>query len=275
MFQWVYINSEFVKEEDARLHYRDLAIQRGYGVFDFFKIVTNQPVFLDDYLDRFFFSSGHMRLHFHLTRSELKDIIYTLIQKNGVTDCGMRLTLTGGYSPDGYQLASPNLIISQHTIQPPSQEQYKKGIKLITYAHQRQLPEVKTIDYLIAIWLQPKVKSAAADDILYYKDNLVSECPRSNFFIVTKDEKVVTPSCNILKGITRKKVLETARQHFDIEERDISLEDIKQAKEAFITSTTKMILPVAQIDDQIFSEGMTITTKLQELLVQFQEGKLV
>src|SRR2546423_12703900 len=119
MFQWVYINGEWVKEEEARIHFRDLAIQRGYGVFDFFKIEANQPVFLDDYLDRFFFSADRMRLHLSLSRTELKETIYTLIQKNGVAGCGMRLTLTGGYSPDGYQLSSSNLIISQHSFQSP------------------------------------------------------------------------------------------------------------------------------------------------------------
>ena len=99
-----------------------------------------------------------MRLMIQLSREELKDIIYQLIQKNQLPDGGIRLTLTGGYSTDGYEIASPNLIISQHPLQKPSKELFQQGLKLITYPFQRQLAHVKTIDYLMAIWLQPVLK---------------------------------------------------------------------------------------------------------------------
>src|SRR6185312_6948690 len=134
-------------------------------------------------------------------------------------------TLTGGYSPDGYTLSEPNLIITQNPIQLPMPDVYEKGIRLVSYSHVRQMPDVKTIDYLMAIWLQPYVKEHNADDVLYQRDGLVSECPRSNFFIVTKDDKVITPAENILKGVIRGKVLALAQQIGPIEERPVSLDD--------------------------------------------------
>ena len=267
MNRWAFLNNEFIREDEARLHFSDLAIQRGYGVFDFFKVVNYIPVFLSDHLERFYFSAHHMRLPVPFTSNELKDIIYRLIQKNDIADCGIRITLTGGYSPDGFQSAAPNFILSKHTFQPPGKEQIEKGIKLIIYPHQRQLPHVKTIDYLMAIWLQPIIEAKGADDVLYHQNGIITECPRSNFFLVTKDEKIVTPSENILKGITRKKILETAGNHFKIEERSLTKDEIKTAKEAFITSTTKMILPVSQIDNHIFErQARSITTQLINIL---------
>ena len=205
MIQWTFLNDHFVQQDNALLHIKDLSIQRGYGIFDFFKFIDQQPVFLEDHLDRFYASAREMRLPIELKREELKDIIYQLIQKNELADGGIRMTLTGGYSSDGYEIASPNLILSQHLLHKPSKELFQQGLKLITYPFQRQLAHVKTIDYLMAIWLQPALKKNKADDLLYHNGGKITECPRANIFFVTQDEKIITPSENILKGISRKK----------------------------------------------------------------------
>jgi D-alanine transaminase/branched-chain amino acid aminotransferase len=182
-------------------------------------------------------------------------VIHDLIAKNNIPHSGIKLILTGGYSPDGYTIAQPNLVITQTPLQPPALDAFEKGMRLVTYPHIRQMPDIKTIDYLMAIWLQPYIRDRGADDVLYQRDGLVSECPRSNFFIVTKDDKLVTPAENILKGVVRGKVLALAQQIGTIEERPVSLDDISNAREAFITSTTKHIIPVLQIDDQLIGDG--------------------
>lgn len=261
MAKWAFLNGQFLEEKEATLHFRDLAFQRGYGIFDFFRLAGNKPLFLEDHLDRFYFSADNMHLAVPLSRQELQATIFDLIGKNNLPDTGIRLSLSGGYSEDGFSLAEPNLLISQHSFTPPTPGQRRTGIKLLTCQHQRQLPHIKTIDYLMAIWLQPLRKQKGADDILYYKDGSITECPRSNFFLVTADNRIVTPSQHVLAGITRKKVLEIARNHYEVEEREVLKEEIYSAKEAFITSTTKQILPVRQIDDVVFDKH-TITEHL-------------
>ena len=270
MSQWAFINDDFIREEEAKLHFRDLAIQRGYGVFDFFKVLNSVPVFLEEHLDRFYFSAEQMRLAVRYSKDELIKILDELIKKNMCIDTGIRMTLTGGYSSDGYQLSSPNLILSLQPLTPPDAGQFEKGISLVTYQHERQLPHVKSIDYLMAIWLQPFVRQNKADDVLYHKNRYVSECPRSNFFIVTKDETVVTPSRNILKGVMRSKIIQVAQASFRVEERAISLDEIKTAKEAFITSTTKTILPVSQLDDYVFPSVRPVTLSLYRRMQEWQ-----
>lgn len=264
MAQWIFINDDFVPEEKASISIRDLAIMRGYGVFDFFKVQNTSPVFLNDHLERFFFSASEMRLKIIYSKEELKTIIQNFIQKNTIVDAGIRITLTGGVSKDAYSIEKPNLIISAHSFTAPTEEEFEKGIQLITYPHQRQLPHVKTIDYLMAIWLQPLLQQKQANDILYYQNGWVSECPRSNFFIVTQDETIITPTHHILKGITRKKLLEAAKNSFKTEERDIKLTELISAKEAFVSSTTKTILPVNRIDSILFKEN-AVAKKLKEL----------
>lgn len=244
-----FLNDDYFPADTASLRVADLSIQRGYGIFDFFKTIDRRPIFLDDHLDRFFRSAERLRLPIGRTREELKAVITGLQQRNDMADSGIRLTLTGGYPADGYSLATPNLIITQQPLQHHFSPDCPPPLRLITYSHQRQMPDTKTIDYLMAIWLQPLLLERNANDVLYHHDGIVTECPRSNFFIVTADGTLVTPARNMLKGITRMKVLRLAHETMRVEERDIHVDELPAAKEAFITSTGRHIVPVSHIDD--------------------------
>lgn len=263
---WAFLNDGFVKDEDCVLHHNDLALQRGYGIFDFFKLVNNLPVFLDDHLERFYQSAATMHIPVNYSKDQLREIIFSLIQKNNKGNYGFRLDLTGGYSENGFPSSSPNFLITAQHFQPPTPAKYEEGIKLMSFEHQRQLPTVKTIDYLMSVWLQPQLKEKKADDILYHLKGRVSECPRSNIFLFTKNEKLITPADGILKGITRKKIIDLAKKHFDVEEKEIFMKDISDAKEIFISSTTKMILPVQQVDEVYFNNSHPVSKKLRNLL---------
>jgi len=252
---FVFVNDRFVPAPEASLLVSDLAIQRGYGIFDFLKALDNTPVFPDEHLARFLHSARQLRLPVGRSQEQLYDIIVQLLKKNNIPNSGIKLILTGGYSEDGYTLSKPNLVITQSPLQLPAPGAFEKGLRLVSYPHQRQLPDTKSIDYLMAVWLQPYIREKGADDVLYHKDGAISECPRSNFFIVTADGTVVTPSENILKGVIRGKVLQLAQKQFKVEERPVSLEEIWTAREAFITSTTKHVLPVVQLDGRTIGEG--------------------
>lgn len=252
---YTYLHNEIVPAEKAFLHVRDLSIQRGYGIFDFFKIQDGHPFFLDDYLKRFYNSANVMRLTVPRSPEELTSIIYQVIEKNNIAESGIKMILTGGYSEDGYQPAAPNLIITQHPLTLPGKEQIEKGVKIITHDYVRDLPTAKTINYSMGIWLINKIKEQAAYDVLYHQNNVVSEFPRCNFFIVRKDNTVVTAKDRVLHGITRKNILKLASTRYETEESTITLDDVYQAKEAFLTSTTKRIVPIIQINNAIINDG--------------------
>jgi branched-chain amino acid aminotransferase len=272
-----YINGKFVTIEHATIPINDLGIQRGYGVFDFLRVADDKPLFIDDHLNRFYYSAEVMRLKIQQEKAELKSIIQQLINTNALKDSGIRLILTGGESIDGYIISEPRLSIIQQSLKPPPDKLPDTGIKLVSNEFQRQLPHVKTTDYLMAIWLQPWMKEKNADDILYHNNGFVTECPRSNFFVINKQHELVTPKQNILKGVTRKKIIDIAlKAGIEVAERDIHLNEIADAKEAFITSSTKRMIPVAKIDDiemdGLYSSGImqTIWNKLLEAEFQNQ-----
>ncbi len=240
--------------ENAGVPVGDLLVQRGYGIFDYLRVANNKPLFIEAHLDRLFNSAKIMRLTIPQSKEDLKKIVAELIEKNNIPFSGIRLIIAGGDAPDGYTITAPHLIIIQQPLDAPPSHISTKGIHLVSHFYQRQLAEVKTTDYLMAVYLQPWMKSVGGDDILYYNNDSVSECPRSNIFMISQDNTIVTPANNMLKGITRKNIIAVAEaHHLKLEQRDISLSEMKKAKEVFITSSTKRITPVSGLDDQNFS----------------------
>lgn len=268
---YAFVNNEILPVSRATVHVSDLALHRGYGIFDFFKISDGHVFFLDAYLDRFFSSASIMRLPVPLERKVIVQNIYRLIEKNALQQSGIKMILTGGYSPDGYQIAKPNLIMTHHNLVLPGPDTVQEGVKIITHDYVREFPHAKTINYTMGIWLADKMRQANAADVLYQKGGLVSEFPRCNFFIVRKDNTVVTARENVLYGITRGNVLRIAAEHFRAEEADLHISEVFDAKEAFLTSTTKRIVPIVEVDGRSIGTGkpgdvsLTLLDKLLEL----------
>jgi D-alanine transaminase/branched-chain amino acid aminotransferase len=257
---WSVINGEFIPAQEAKISVSDLGLQRGYGIFDYFKTVNGNPVFLEDHLDRFFNSANAMQLPIGFSRDELKQIIYTLIHKNNIPDSGIKITLTGGNSEDGYTISQPNLIITQSYLG-YNPAVFDKGLKLMTYSFQRQLPEIKTIDYLQAILLQKTIRENNADDILYHSDGELRECPRTNIFLVMEDDTILTPGQKVLAGITRKQIL--GLNGFNFNAGPVPFEKLWEAKEIFISSTTKLIIPVVEVDGRKIADGKSGSITLE------------
>ncbi len=134
-------------------------------------------------------------------------------------------------------------------------ERFTRGYYLITTRLQREVPEAKTSNYTAAVRALKEAARRGADDALFVNgQGHVQEATRSNFFIF-RGQTLVTPREEVLIGITRNVVLDLARGRFPIEERPILLEELALADEAFITSSSKEIVPVVRVDDQVIGNG--------------------
>jgi D-alanine transaminase/branched-chain amino acid aminotransferase len=263
MDAYAYCNGEFLPLAEARLHVTDLAFLRGYGIFDFFRVVNGHPVFVEDHLDRFEGAAGAMGLLLPLSRKALRHLIAELIRLNPQELLGLKLILTGGYSADGFTPAErPNFLVLANPFTFPDPA---SGLTLLSYEYRREIPAVKTLSYLLPIQMLPQLRRQAADDLLYHSNGLISESSRSNVFIV-KNQTVSTPHTGMLPGITRKHVLSVCQGVFAVEERAIPLSDVFEADEVFITSSNQRIMPIRQIDHYALPQRGPVTRKLQELL---------
>ena len=271
MIQYYNVNGELVNAAEASLKVTDLATLRGYGVFDFFLVRSGVPMYVDDYVARFERSAGYLNLELPVSKEALKEQIKALIQVNELENAAIQLVLTGGYAEDGYTPVQPNLLMLGRPMLTYNTDVLTKGVKVLLHQHQRELPEAKTINYLTGIRLAGNMKQQGAIEILYHDGEFVREGVRSNIFLVTKDDTVVTPKDKLLHGITRKNTIALARKHFQLEERDITLQELLAAKEVFITSTTKGAMPVVQIEDHIIGNGKPgeVTLLLGKLLHEY------
>jgi len=122
----------------------------------------------------------------------------------------------------------------------------------------------------------PRIRAAGAQDLVYHDGGWIRESARSNFYLVDNHGAIVTPHEQILEGVTRKHVLELARQAgIRVEERDVHIDEINLATEAFFTSSTKGVMPVTHIDNREISDGPgPVSRQLQALFLKKVEAYL-
>jgi branched-chain amino acid aminotransferase len=266
MKPFCFADGKIIPTESATIHPMDLGLIRGYGIFDFFRTVNQSPLFLEHYLDRFITSAKKTFLPLPYSREHLREIISVLIEKNDLTNGGMRMVLSGGVSENHFSPAEGKLFIFAEALSLPSEEKYQNGIKLLSLEYVRAIADIKTTNYTLPVWHSVNWKRLGAEDVLYHWNGWVSESSRSNFFIV-KNGILHTPDQHILLGITRKQILGIAK---NVVIRPISLEEVWEADEAFITSTTKILLPVTQLDERKIGSGKPGSVTL-DILEKFRE----
>jgi branched-chain amino acid aminotransferase len=263
------VNGELVPAKKAVIGVDDLGLTRSYAVFDYMRTYNGKPFAIKDHLARLRNSALSLHLDLKYTDAEIEGFVKTLLKKCALPEAGIRFLLTGGKSIEDGVFDNPNFIIVIEKLPSYPLSLYTAGAKLITYEYQREVAASKTTDYLNALRLSPLRKEADAFDILYHNAGNVLELTRNNIFIV-QGLTIITPKDNVLQGITRKYVIELASKNVTLEEREVSLSELWNADEVFITGTTKKIIPVNRIDDVIYSKSPgEITKKMMQLFNDF------
>ena len=263
-----FYNGEFMPQEAIKFPVNDVGILRGFGVFDFFRVIEKVPVFLEDHLDRFERSAGIMGIELPYSREKLEAVIRELAVINGFDLSYVKMVMTGGESPDGFSPGKPNLAILNNPLESSPEACYTDGVSLMTYDYTRDFPEAKSIHYAMAVRLQKYWKPAGHMDVLYHSKGKVSEASRSNIYFF-KGNQLITNDDGILKGVTRKQVLGLAAKDHEVDIRDFSLDELLNADEMFLTGTNKLVMPVVRLDDKLIADGK-VGEKSRALLAKFK-----
>jgi len=257
-----------VEESKVSLELGGLGTLRGFGVFDFLRTRNGKFFFLEDHLERFERSQKFLGLSTIIRQEEIRDALDTLSEWNTIPDSGLKLVLLGDGTENDPKLSSLFYIL--HT----DLSNYKVPLfaSVILHEYQREYPLIKSTNYFTSNLLHRKRMMAGALDVIYHKDGIVSEASRSNVFIV-KEGRLVTPTKNVLKGVTRKQLLEIGQLVTDTYEGDVSVSDLLKADEVFISSTLKEVCPIVEIDGKPVGKGNVgpVTRKMSRL---FQERLL-
>src|SRR3989338_3279261 len=276
MPQFCYLDGVVVPVSEAKVSVYDIGLLRGFGIYEALRTFNRKPFELAAHMARFHSSTDALKLRIPATDEEIKKILDDLMSRNipEGKEAVARFIITGGTAVGGieYNPATPTFYILVEELEPPAKEMYEKGCKLLVYDHLRALPEYKTTNYVTAVRLQEERKQAGALEILYTSQGRVLECATSNFFIV-KNGTIFTPRADVLAGITRKVTIELAKKEFPLEERDISVEEMYQADEAFLTSSFKDIVPVVEVGDKTIGTGAPgpVTKRVMELFEEYAQ----
>jgi D-alanine transaminase/branched-chain amino acid aminotransferase len=264
--QICFIDGRILHGDEAHIPIDDLGLQRGYAVFDYARTYYGKLFHLRDHLARLRRSAAALHLVLPYSNDELVRTATTLVTRLGEREAGLRMILTGGSAHAANLLEYPRVILIAEELPTYSREVYERGVKLITYEFERDLPYVKTTNYMTGFRLIPEKKERGAFEVLYTWRGLVLECTRDNFFVFRGDT-LATPKNYVLHGITRQVILSLAAAHFHVEERDVTVEEMEAADEAFLSSTSKQIVPVVQVDEQRIGLGAAgaRTRRLMEL----------
>src|SRR5579863_2215570 len=269
-----YMDGRWMHPNEMTISINDTAVLRAYSTFESLRTYDRRPFHLDEHINRLYHSANLIELAIPWPREYVAAAVQEIIARNSYKHATIRIYVTGGVSDDGVLPSSmPSLALLITPLGERDMQRFARGYRLITTRLQREAPEAKTTNYLAAMRALKEAARRNADDALYVNEqNHVLEATRSNFFIFRGDT-LVTPRSGVLIGVTRNVVLELARGRLLIEERPILLDELSLADEAFVTSSSKEITPVIQIDDSSIGNGSPgpRTTELERRFIKMVE----
>jgi len=257
----VYLNGDFLPEEQAMVPVMDRGFIFGDGVYEVIPAYGGRLFRLEEHLHRLDNSLRSVRIKNPLNRRQWREMLESLIEKNEGVHHSLYLQITRGVAPREHAFppdCEPTVFASASPLKPMPVDVLENGIKAISLEDIRwRFCHIKAIALLPNILLRQQAIDRDAQEAILVRDGEVTEGSASNVFMV-KHGVVKTPikSSYLLPGITRDLVLEIAHANdIPAEECSISPEDLTEADEIWISSSTKEILPVTELDDHDVGDG--------------------
>jgi branched-chain amino acid aminotransferase len=267
----VNVNGRIFDQQHAVISVFDHGFLYGEGVYETWRTYNGQPFLFDRHMRRLRNSSGMITLAVPLSDEQLDARCRETTRAAGLGegpggDAYVRMLLTRGigelsYDPAGCPDPSIVVIVKPHV--PPPAEVYERGVKVALVAIVRNHPG--TVSPLIksnnllnnALAMQEAFRRGAFEGVMRNYRGELAECTQSNLFIV-KDGAALTPplDAGLLPGITREFVFEIgADAGIPVREAVLHDADLLGADEAFLTSSTRELVPIVQVDDRRIATG--------------------
>lgn len=258
----IYLNGRFVSREEACLPVTDRGLLFGDSVYEVIPAYAGVPFRAEQHLDRLQRSMHAIRMHNPMNRREWLDMIHALCSDCPSRDQSIYIQVTrGDYPTRAHRLPdriSPNVIAFVSPIPERDPRIPSEGLRAITMPDIRwHRCDIKTTNLLANILAQAEAVEKQADDAIFIRDGIAKEGTASNLFIVLDDLLITPPNSDeLLPGITRDLVLElTADAGIPHAEASISEDDLHRADEIWLTSSTREIAPVVQLDGKTVGDG--------------------
>lgn len=254
-----WINGKISSLEEAQIPFLDRGYFFGDGVYEVVKVMDGKLFALAEHLERLERSLQTVRIPAPKTKPELTAIIRQCVEEAGIANAMVYLQVTRGVGPRMHGFlpeAKPMLTLFVAPMQSVAEEVRQSGVACITVADERWAqPHIKSVNLLPNVLARQAAAEQGAYEAIFVRGEepdggLVTEASSSNIAVVLGGQ-VVTPPANgrILPGVTRAIMLETAREAgILIQERDLTLAELRRAEEVMVTSSGVEILGVRELD---------------------------
>ncbi|MEM1429925.1 MAG: D-amino-acid transaminase [Pseudomonadota bacterium] len=281
MSRIVYVNGQYLPEEEATVSIFDRGFLFADAVYEVTSVLDGKLIDFPGHAARLQRSLRELDMDAPVTDEELLEIHKQLLDRNALTEGLIYLQVTRGAAdrdfayPEG---ATPTLVLFTQVKAVADSPAARTGLRVISIPDRRWgRRDIKTVQLLYPSMGKMMAKAAGADDAWMVEEGAVTEGTSNNAYIV-KDGKVITRHLGeeILHGITRAAVLKFAREaQMEVEERPFTIEEVKQADEAFITSASSFVMPVVEMDGTQIGEGRPgpVARRLREIYLDESRKK--
>jgi D-alanine transaminase len=267
-----FVNGKFLPHDQCFVHIEDRGLQFADGVYEVILFKNKQFVDLARHLTRLLRSLNEMHIKIEQSKEEITQILQDLLQKNNIADGAIYLQVNRGAAPraQGLPDCTASIIATVKNLAIGGQNLRTIFVEDIRWGR----CDIKSIALFAGCLAKQTAVEKGADDAIFVKNGAVQEGSFANIFMVDDEGILTTPGTkqNILGGITRRRILQLAQKNnIKTAERPINQDEILQAKEVFFTSSSLLIRPVVQIEEDIIGGGKVgpLTQKLQKIYNNF------
>ena len=268
----IYLNGTLLPRSQASISALDYGFLYGFGLFETMRAYSGHVFRLDSHLARLARSAQILGIPIDVPT--LRGAVTDTLRANKLGDARVRITVSigeGEIVPDPNTCSKPTVLIIAAEYKPYPKQVYQRGFRAIVSSIRRNsqspLSRLKSANYLESMLARQEARAAGVDEAICLNEKgLLAEASMSNVFLVANGIiKTPDQESGILPGITREMVLELALQlGTRTLEQNITLDELLQAQEAFLTSSLMEIMPLIEVDGKPLGSGVPgpVTQKL-------------
>jgi D-alanine transaminase len=284
MSRVAYVNGAFVRHAEAAVHIEDRGYQFGDAVYEVWAVSGGRLTDAAGHFERLARSLDELRIAHPMDRKALEIVLRETVRRNRLRDGLVYLQVSRGVAPRDHPFPNPaprpSVVVTAKRIDPASGEaKAAKGVAVITVPENRWgRCDIKTVNLLPNVLAKQAAKDAGAYEAWFVDElGFVTEGSSTNAWIVDRDGVLRTRDiqANILRGITRATLLRVAAEAgVRVEEAPFTVEDVRAAREAFITGASTLVTPVISLDGRLLADGAPgpVAKRLRQLYIAEARG---
>lgn len=282
MSRIAYVNGRYLRHADASVHIEDRGYQFADGIYEVCGVRDGKLMDERLHFERLQRSLRELRMDMPVSLSALKVILREVIRRNRISNGMVYFQVTRGVAPRDHPFpanAQASLVVTARRLNEARvAASVAKGVDVVTMPDQRWARrDIKSVALLPNILAKQTAREAGAYEAwLVDAEGFVTEGASTNAWIVDREGRLITrpEGPDILSGVTRRVLLQAARaEGIEVVERPFTPEEAKSAREAFISASSAIIIPVVRIDGHPVGNAApgSTTLRLRETYGRFGE----